>query len=176
MANITLYALADEYAQIEDLLMNNGGEVTEELEQMMQDNEQSISAKVDGYNHIIRNAEGLESACDAEIKRLAALKKSAQNAQKSLKNHLAFVMQTYGIEKLQGGTCKVGWRKSKSIEVNEDTLLAPYAKTLEEVQGRLPAWLKVETKVSKTAIKESIAEGIIPAGACEVESRNIVIR
>ena len=56
-------------------------------------------------------------------------------------------------------------------------MLAPYARHIQQLESRLPDYLTVEIKVSKTALKEAIkAEGVMPAGVAESESLSLTIR
>ena len=140
----TLYELTAAQSAIEDALYENGGELTPELEAQLAETREALPAKIDGYNHILARLAGMEAAADAEIKRLQALKKTAQNAQKSLKGHLLNAMQTFGIEKIEGITCKV-FRKANPASVtitNEDALLEPFLVwSLNGGLKDIPAWI-----------------------------------
>lgn len=86
-------------------------------------------------------------------------------------------MQAFGLDRIKGDIYTATLRKSKSIEVDEDLMLAPYAKHIQQLESRLPDYLTVEIKVSKTALKEAIkAEGVMPAGVAESESLSLTIR
>ena len=170
MENRTLFQLSADMSAIEDALWETGGELTPELEQALTETQQSLAVKTDGYNALIRKI-------DAEIKRLTALKKTCQNAEKRLKNHICETMGAFGIEKLEGQFCKISRAKTSSIETNEDLLLATYLPTIDAINESLPPYIRVEPKVSKTAIKEfQKTEGILPAGAEIVENWSIRIR
>ena len=175
----TLYELTAAQAAIEDALYENGGELTPELEEQLAETREALPAKIDGYNHILARLAGMEAAADAEIKRLQALKKTAQNAQKSLKGHLLNAMQTFGIEKIEGSTCKV-FRKNNPASVtitDEAELLNPFA--LWVANGGLdnfPAWIKVEASINKTALKDMLKNGDLVAGAELTQSESVVIK
>ena len=86
-------------------------------------------------------------------------------------------MGAFGIDKLEGQFCKISRGKTSSIETNEDLLLATYLPTIDAINESLPPYIRVEPKVSKTAIKEfQKTEGILPAGAEIVENWSIRIR
>lgn len=173
----TLYQLTAQQSAIEDALYENGGEVTPELEQMLQETAVALPAKIDGYNHILCRMKAMEDACSGEIARLQALKKTAQNGQKNLKSHLLDAMITFGIDKLEGTTCKV-FRKSTggSVETDDSLLWSAYEGDLAELKKRLPPWLSLECKVDKTAIKNFLKTGDIIAGAELREGETIVIK
>ena len=162
---------------IEDALWENGGELTPELEQALTETEQSLAVKTDGYNSLIRKFASQADVIDAEIKRLTALKKTCQNAEKRLKNHICETMGVFGIDKLEGQYCKISRAKTTSIETNDELLLATCLPAIAAINESLPPYIRVEPKISKTAIKEyQKMEGILPAGAEVVENWSIRIR
>lgn len=162
---------------IEDALWESGGELTPELEQAMAENAESMAKKVDGYNAVIRSLGSKADVLDAEIKRLTALKKVAENAQKRIKEHMLDTMNAFGIDKLEGAYCKVSKSRSTKTEVNEDMLLASYQSAINKLIETLPPYLSVEIKVNKTALKDFIKEqGITPAGVEFVENWSLRIR
>ena len=175
----TLYELTAAQSAIEDALYENGGELTPELEDQLAETREALPAKIDGYNHILARLAGMEAAADAEIKRLQALKKTAQNAQKSLKGHLLNAMQTFGIEKIEGSTCKV-FRKANPASVtitDENALLQPFKEWLfDGVMDDLPAWIKVEASINKTALKDLLKNGEQVFGAELTQGESIVIK
>lgn len=173
----TLFQLSADMSAIEDALWENGGELTPELEQALTETEQSISAKVDGYHAVIRSFASQEAILDAEIKRLTALKKTAENAQKRLKNHLCDTMGMFGIEKMEGAYCKISRAKSSRVETDDEQITSAYRNKVDELNASFPPYISLEMKVSKTAIKEFMKEeGILPAGAEIVESYSLRIR
>lgn len=164
-------------AAIEDALWENGGELTEELSEALAETEQSLAVKADGYNALIRKFASQADIIDAEIKRLTALKKTCQNAEKRLKEHVCEVMGTFGIDKLEGQYCKISRAKSSKIVTNDEMILAAYSNAIASLNESLPPYIAVEPKISKTAIKEfQKEEGILPAGAEVVESYSLRIK
>ena len=177
MEKLTLYTLTERQQQIEDLLVENGGELTPEIEQMLNETTDALAVKVDGYNHIIRRLEGFAASAKAEADRLTKLRRTSENAVRSLKSHIAEVMKAQGIEKLESDTCKISWRKTTAVEVtDEDALVRPYRQVIDTMTANLPGWLKVDVSISKTALGEAIKSGSPVAGAEIVENRNIQIR
>ena len=174
---MNLYQLTAEQARIEALLEENGGEITPEIEEALTLTAEALPRKVDGYGVLIRQFAAAEAACDAEIKRLQGLKKTAQNAQRGMKDRILYAMQTFGYDKLAGETTKFSTRTSKAVEIDEETLLARYRDEIAEFNATLPDWLSVEAKVSKTAISnEYKATGITPEGAQVVENTSLIIK
>ena len=174
---MNLYELTAEQARIEDLLEENGGEITPEIEEALTLTAEALPKKVDGYGVLIRQFAAAEAACDAEIKRLQGLKKTAQNAQKGMKDHILYAMQTFGFDKLAGETTKFSTRSSKAVDVNEDVLLMNYREKIARFVSTLPDWISLEVKVSKQVIKDAYkATGITPEGAQVVENTSLIMK
>lgn len=174
---MNLYELTAEQARIEDLLEENGGEITPEIEEALTLTAEALPKKVDGYGVLIRQFAAAEAACDAEIKRLQGLKKTAQNAQKGMKDRILYAMQTFGFDKLAGETTKFSTRSSKAVDVNEDVLLMNYREKIARFVSTLPDWISLEVKVSKQVIKDAYkATGITPEGAQVVENTSLIMK
>jgi len=173
----TLFQLSADLVAIEDALWENGGELTPELEQAMQETEQSLAKKADGYYSLIHSFAYKKDAIKAEIDRLTKLKKVAENAEKRLKQHICDTMGMFGIEKLEGNFVKFSRGKSTSTETNDEQLKAAFASQIADLTDILPPYLSVDIKVNKTALKEYIKEeGITPAGVEFVENWSLRIR
>lgn len=174
---MNLYELTAEQARIEDLLEQNGGEITPEIEEALTLTAEALPRKVDGYGVLIRQFAAAEAACDAEIKRLQGLKKTAQNAQRGMKDRILYAMQSFGFDKLAGETTKFSTRASKAVEIDEDLLLCRYRLAIHDFQETLPDWLTLEVKVSKTAISNAYkATGVTPEGAQIVENTSLIVK
>lgn len=163
--------------QIEQALEENGGELTDELAELLTDTEVSIKQKADGYRAIMAKFNDKVDAVDKEIKRLQDIKKTAKNAEKRMKEYILGVMGIFGLKKIEGELCSMTRTTSKALDVNEEMLLAVYKDKIAELQSLLPEYLTVEIKVSKTAIKNKFKDSdILPAGCAYVESESLRIR
>lgn len=175
MAN--LYELQGTMLQIECALEENGGELTDELAELLSDTEMSIKQKADGYRAVIAKFNDKVDAVDKEIKRLQDIKKTAKNAEKRLKEYILGVMGSYGIKKIEGQLCSMTKTTSVALDVDEEMLLAAHAEKIAELQAALPEYLTVEIKVSKTAIKSKFKNtDLLPAGCAYVENESLRIR
>lgn len=168
----------DSLVNTDTALMETGGELTPELEEIMAKDAADLRRKVDGYAAVARNYDASIDAIGAEIKRLQVLKKTRENAKGRLLAHLEFQMDRFGLEELQGDTCRISFRKSKSIEIDEDSILHPYLQLLEKIQTELPPYIQLGAKVLKKEAGaaldagEAFAEGAI----ARVENRNIQLK
>lgn len=173
----TLFQLSADMVAIEDALWENGGELTPELEQALQETEQSLAKKADGYYSLIHSFASKKDVIKAEIGRLNKLMKVAENAEKRIRQHLCETMGMFGIEKLEGNFVKFSRGMSTSTETNDEQLKAAFTAQIANLMDILPPYLSVDVKVSKTALKEYIKEtGIQPAGVEFVENWSLRIR
>lgn len=163
--------------QIEYALEENGGELTDELAELLNDTEVSIRQKADGYRAVMAKFNDKVEAVKREIKRLQDIKKTAENAEKRIKEYILGVMGAYGIKKIEGELCTMTRTTTKSLDVNEELLLSAYNEKIAELQASLPEYLTIEVKVSKTAIKNKFKDtDVLPAGCAYVENDSLRVR
>jgi len=158
---MNLYQIKNEYLTLASQLEQ--GELTPEIEQQLQINEEQLKEKAINYGYVIRSFEYDNDVIDAEIKRLKQLKEQKENAIDKLKNAVSDAMQLYGIEKIDSPTLKLSFRKSESIEVSENI----DKKYLIE---------KITLQPDKQAIKKDIKDGKQVEGAVLVTNYNIQIK
>lgn len=163
---------------IEDALWENGGELTPELEEALTETEQSLKVKTDSYGALIRNFDSAATMIDAEIKRLQAMKKTAEKASERLKGRVMDSMQANGISKLDGAYTKFSLRRSERTITDDDLLLGPYAFALEAFRQTLPDYISLpELKINKTVIKDMIKkEGMQLPGAALEENWSLIMK
>ena len=158
-------------------LEENGGELTPELEEQWIETKESLEQKVDNYNSLVKYFGYGSDNLAAEIKRLQALKKSTDNSKKRVEEHLKYVMEAFGLTKLEGKLCKISLSSSTSTEVDEATLLQQFNDKKDALQAELPPWITVKYEVSKTALKEAFKDkDITPAGVSFVKNTSLKFR
>lgn len=159
----TLFDITAEQRRINDALMESGGELTPELEEALLVNAENFAVKVEGYAVSIRKFDALAEAADAEIKRIQAIKKSATNAAKRLKESLAYGMEVMGVDKAEIGLNKLSFRTSTAVNITDE--------------AHIPnQYIKVETSIDKMALKKDLQAGMVIDGAELVTNRNLQIR
>ena len=159
----TLFNITAEQKRINDALMELDGELTPELEEALLINAENFAVKVEGYATSIHQFEAYAEAADAEIKRLTALKKSAQGAAKRLKDNLAYGMEVMGYDKVDIGLNKLSFRSSTAVNITDEV--------------RIPnQYIKVETKIDKESLKRDLKAGLVIEGAELVTNQSIQIR
>jgi hypothetical protein len=160
---LNLYNIEKEYIELTELLIENGGELTPELEERLVINSEQIEQKGRGYGFVIKQLANDIKTIKEEKKRLDALLKSRENASKRLKEVLTNAMNLHDITEIKTETLKINFRKSESVEVENPDLLTAEFK-------------KVTVTPDKTAIKKQLKAGEIVIGAKLVENRNIQIK
>lgn len=137
---MNIFEISKDIESIFDELEENGGELTEELEEKLSISQNEFRSKVDAYLSVIRHTESDIDCCDKEIKRLQSVKKSKQNTIEKLKNILVWAIDKFGDVNKSGnkyvdlGTSKVTIKSSNKVVVNEDYADSIIASTFTELR------------------------------------------
>ena len=159
----SLYHIERELNEINETLINSGGELSPELETKLAITQEELTKKATNYGFVIMQNQSEIDVIDSEIKRLTALKKSLDNTNEKLKEAVSFAMQTYGIFEVKTPTLKLSFRESQSVEItDENKLNAKY--------------FSYKPTVDKTAIKSDIKSGLVVDGAEIITKQNLQIK
>lgn len=159
---LSLYNIQQEYISVVESIIDNDGLLSEEMEAALQINKDQLENKSQCYGFIVRQLEGECDMIDNEIKRLEAMKKSRGKTVDRLKESVSKAMQLYEIDKIETPTLKISFRKSESIEIEEESLIDEKYMTV-----------KTTKTPDKKAIKEAIKAGEIVLGVTLKENQNI---
>ena len=164
--NKSLYHIQTEYLQLAQTLEDNGGEITEGIEEALAINQEQLQLKGVNYALVVRQLDGEAEMITGEIKRLTELKKSKENAAKRLKDTLKGAMEMFQIQSIKGDLINITLRNNAASVVveNESELPKEYVNE------------KVVTTPDKKAIKEAIQSGIDVKGAYLQSSKSISIK
>ena len=162
---LNIYNIQREYQELAEIIIDNGGEVTEELETALAINQEELQLKAAQFGLIIKDTDLEISAIDTEIERLTAMKKSRSNMSTRLKETIKSAMEIYGIEEIKTETLKIGFRKSTSVEIEDESLIPDFYK--EQV---------VTEKISKKEIGDTLKAGQAVPGAYLKQNKNIQIK
>lgn len=146
-------------------LVANGGELTDELQQMLEITQSELNNKATGYAQVIRAMQYDNDIVDAEIKRLQEIKRVRKNAVERLKNALSGAMQQFDMDVIETPISKISFRSSQTVEIWDETLVP------NEYKQQV-----ITTKVDKLAIKKAIKNGESVTGATVVNNKNIQIK
>ena len=162
MSNI--YQIQQDYLSITNELIENGGELSPELETSLAINKAELQQKAVAYIYVTKSLEADVSTIDEEIKRLQALKASRVKTIDKLKETVKQAMEMYEIEEIKTATLKINFRKSESVEVDPDIIS--------------DIWCNIKTVKTpdKAKIKEAIKIGTAIRGASLKINRNIQIK
>ena len=163
MAN--LFQISNDMQSIINALIENGGELTDDLKNQLQLTEKQLNQKATGYAQVIRSLKYDNDVVDLEIKRLQSIKKVRKNAIERLENSLSGAMQQFDLDVIETPISKITFRSSQSIEIIDETLIDKKYKTQ-----------VITTKVDKLAIKKAIKHGESVNGATMIENKNLQIK
>ena len=162
---LTIYQIEQNYNQLAEELMENGGELTPSLEEALAITEEQLQNKSVAYSFVIKQMDADIDIIDAEIKRLQALKKQREKASEYLKERIKHAMDTFSIEEIKTPLVKINFRKSESVEVDDVNQLPSLYKVV-----------KVTEQADKAAIKAALKDGVDVTG-CRIEThRNLQIK
>lgn len=155
----TLMQLVDESSDVIQMIRASGGEVTEEIQQMLLVTESNFAQKVDNYNIVLSRLE-MEKEYWAEMaKKIQAVAKGYDNSLNFLKSNLKNAMLTLDKTEMMGDGYRFKLSKSKPIvEVDADKVPAEF---LDEEVVYTP---------NKEKIRQALAEGRAVEGARLKES------
>lgn len=113
---MNLYELTAEFQHLQDLLENNGGEITkdeaEEIYKAIQFTEKNIDEKAENYARIIKNFEGSIEAIKAEKKRLSDKQSVLENGIDRLKANLEEAMLKLNKREIKSDLFKIKIQKN----------------------------------------------------------------
>jgi hypothetical protein len=159
-----IYQIQQDYLSITNELIENGGELSTEIETALAINKSELQQKAVAYIYVTKSLEADVSTIDDEIKRLQALKASRVKTIDKLKETVKQAMELYEIEEIKTATLKINFRKSESVEVDENIISDDYCK------------FKTVRTPDKAMIKDAIKSGAEIYGASLKINRNIQIK
>ena len=127
---MNIWKIQQELLSIFDELEENGGELTEELEEQLTISQENFRSKVESYTNVIKSVKADIAAIDQESKRLAELKKSKTTIVDRLSKVIIEAVDKFGDTTKNGGkffdygTGKVSIRNSQKVELDENKIEA----------------------------------------------------
>lgn len=140
---MNIFQIQQDLLAIFDELEENGGELTEELEQKLAITQEEFKDKVEDYTNVIKSLDADMNAIKVEQARLKALYDRKENVAKKLKEIIINAINEFGDTKKSGvkyldyGTGEVSVRKTQVVEVNE-----PLVKYVGDYLGRMVTFNK----------------------------------
>lgn len=127
---MNIWQIQQELLSIFDELEENGGELTEELEQQLAISQEDFRSKVEDYTNVIKSVKADIAAIDQESKRLAELKKSKTAMVDRLSKVIIEAVDKFGDTSKSGskffdyGTGKVSIRNSQKVILDDEKIEA----------------------------------------------------
>ena len=125
---MNIWEIQQDLLAIFNELEENGGELTEELEEQLAISQEDFRSKVENYTNVIKSVKADIAAIDQESKRLAELKKSKTAMVDRLSKVIIDAVDKFGDTTKTGGkffdygTGKVSVRNSVKCETDDDKL------------------------------------------------------
>lgn len=163
----SLYEINNDFIQVLEngfLVDEETGEITFK-EDALNDLDLEFNQKVDNIACYIKDIESLNQAIKDEKKALDERLKVNDRKVENLKKYVSSSLKMRDMNKLETARNKITFRKSKSVNVINESLLADEYFTE-----------KITKTVNKTAIKKAIESGLTVDGAEIKENRNVVIK
>ena len=163
MAGLTLYDAVAALGITEEWLEETGGELTPELEALLDSATMTFKEKVERVALKVRSLESEAQAIGDEVARLKAREMARTNAAKSLKTYLQRCLEQAGEQKVTGLLCTV------AVQLNPPSLQVPESSDLQELyQAGAPGIERVPEsyKVNKADVLNKVkqyGESILPA-------------
>jgi hypothetical protein len=159
----TLFQINQTYLVLAEVLEENGGELTPELEQALTIQQEELSAKSESYIHVIRKIEAEVEMAKAYEEQAKVYRKRKETVIARLKKSLEDAAKLYG--KYEAGIHTVSTRKSEQV------IITDAEKIPSEYLNR-----KIIETPDKSKIKAFLKNGEKVEGAELVTNQNLSIR
>ncbi len=146
---ISLFGIQAEYYELVNQLMENEGELDQELEEALTINTEMFMEKAKNYGGIIRYLEGNAAMVKEEAARLAAVKKRIDNSVERLKAALVQALEARGEGTVEVGTTKLWLGSTEAVDIPDESLIPSKFTTKKVVIAPDKALIKAELKKGK---------------------------
>lgn len=151
--NNSLQELTEIAKILEDTLIANNGEITEELEKQLELSKVSIESKIDGYHQAMKRFEQMGEVYKSEAEKFVKASKVYKAVAERIKERLKDFMMNEYLDTLYGQSVRfVLTKNADTFEVDERFLSEEFF-IIEQVK-----------KVDRKKIKETIETCKIPSG------------
>jgi hypothetical protein len=153
-----LYELTNDYLALLDAIDN--GEIPEEaIADTLEAITEEIESKADSIACVLKNLDADIIAIKAEEVRLAERRKAKEKSYERIKQYLSETLQAAGLDKIETARNKITFRKSESVEIDEDAFIIWAQKNRDDLLTYSAP------KVNKAEVKKSLKNGDSIVGA-----------
>ena len=123
---MNIWQIQQDLLDVFNELEENGGELTEELEEKLNVTQEEFKSKVKSYGEVIKQLKGEIDTIDKETARLKELKDAKNKVIERLSKVIAEAITKFGDETKSGGkfldygTGKISVRNSEKVEINTE--------------------------------------------------------
>lgn len=162
--NKSLVQMAQDFLSLESALLESGGEITQEIEQMLEVKELNLPQKIDSYVHRMKRLEMIEGFYKEKLNEIRAVIHGIATAQDKLRQNIKLAMKTLQVNELSGFEycLKTSQTTPTVMIVDQNGLPGEYLVT------------ETITKVDKKSIARDLMAGRLVPGA-ELE-QNVALR
>jgi vacuolar-type H+-ATPase subunit E/Vma4 len=178
-ATVRLYDLAEAREILSQFLEETEGEVTPEIEALLDQLDGQVTEKVERVGLYIREQVVTAAAIKEEEQRLSARRKALERAVEGLKNYLQRQMERLGKTKVDGLLCTVALQKSPpSVRCTLDGFgLVQLLESGDETKASLVTLVPESYKVNGTAVLAAYKAGQeLPNGIAVEQGQHVRIR
>lgn len=163
MSENSLKSIRADIIALEELLLENNGEVNETLETWLDINEKNLAVKIDSYHYFIDQLEQGAAFFKAKSDEALNAKKQYEAMIDRMESNIRFTMGSLNVDELRGSEYryKLSRTKPKVEIVDEDKLPASYLRE------------KVTYSADKDLIKQHLDNGETIEGARLVENYSL---
>lgn len=149
--SLSLYEIGTEWQELEELLMESGGELSDELEERLGELMTTETEKINGYLAVRANLKMVAEGAKTESDRLSKRSKSAQNAIDRMESRLQGYMDARGINEVIAdlGKIRLSQASTEPLELFEEVI----PELIDET------YRKVSYSVDKALLKKHLKEG-----------------
>lgn len=158
---MNIYELTEEFIKIQSLIEDNEGELSEEIEKLLEIHGENFRDKALNYSKFIRQLNLEAELLEKEEKRLYAAKVAKTKLADKLKNNLSEFMKLTNMDKVDLGLFKLSFRKASAVNI------------IDEVPD---SFMRIVKSPDKTLIAQAIKDGEAVPFAEILETKHLQIR
>lgn len=149
MSTLSLYQITEELTALDDLLELEGGEITDEYEDLEKTVMHLMETKVDGCVEYVNREKDLISLGEAKVKELQEFVKARKRKIERFSEYVKLVLERTGSSSLTGALNQIKLRKPAQVLVIEDESAVPMEYTTVETV----------VKIDKAGLKKAVKAG-----------------
>lgn len=163
----TLYNIMEEHKVLLQQIEAADGEVSPELDEQMNLTNDQFEDKAVSYGYMVKHFEDESTTIGNEIKRLQAMQGKADKRSEWFRFKISEAMKLFGIDEVNKNNLRLFFRKSKSVEIEDESKIPAEYLTI------IPEQRRPDKAAIKAAIEKLELE--VP-GATVIEKKNLQIK